>query len=60
MVKKVGMILDARLAIIRDLCLFNKEFIISFTGCDLLAGLLLVFKGQFEVKSRIKLAPRED
>jgi len=39
-VKKVGIILDARLAKIRDLCLFNEEYL-SFTGFGLFFGLLL-------------------
>ena len=38
--KKVGIILDGRLARIRDLCLFNEDYI-SFTGFGLFLGLLL-------------------
>jgi len=39
-VKKVGIILDGRLAKIRDLCLFSEE-LLSFTDFGLFFGLLL-------------------
>jgi len=38
-VKKVGIILDGRLAKIRNLCLFNEDY--SFIGFGLFFGLLL-------------------
>ena len=41
--EKIGIILDAKLAEIRGLCLLNEEEL-SFIGCDLLVGLLLTRK----------------